>query len=122
MRQLFLFNFLSLASLALVAGLAGCASKEDIGPAGPCATPVTVRLCYGRTTACPTEHTTLELSNSKRLRPSGKVWQAYLPKQKDGQMLSISYNLTQEGSSENPESPLVTLTCLEEMVFRCGTM
>ncbi|SFQ03760.1 hypothetical protein SAMN04515668_1237 [Hymenobacter arizonensis] len=102
--------------------MAGCASKEDISPKGSCATAATVRLCYGRTAACPTEHTTLELTNGKRLRPSGKVWRAYLPKQREGQVLSISYNLVQQGSSDNAESPLVTLTCLEEMVLRCGNM
>ena len=86
-----------------------------------CATTATVRLCPGRTTACATEHTTLELADGTRLQPSGPAWQAYQPQQADGQLLRIGYTLrpqlmTTEANTKNAE-----ISCLTLVGNWCGT-
>lgn len=102
------------AGLALVAavGFTGCKS-EDVAPDVPCGTTATVRFCYGYTMMCPTEHTTLELADGTRLRPRGKRWNAYLPHQIDGQVVSVGYVLTQPNANDDPTFQHVTLSCLE---------
>ncbi|MDO7854764.1 hypothetical protein [Hymenobacter convexus] len=116
MRLHYLFSVGLLAGV----GLAGCTTKTDVEPEVPCGTYATVRLCHGMTTMCLTEHTTLELADGTRLRPSGPAWEAYLPHQADGQTLSIGYTpgpALPAGDVGNLEAKL---TCLEE-VMRCGT-
>ena len=108
-------------SLAL-AGVASCTNKETVSPAEePCATVATVRFCYGRTIGCLTQHTTLELADGTSLRPSGPVWDAYLSKQLDGQLLRISYTVVPRLTNDAPGYENATLECLEENIGRCGT-
>ncbi len=100
-----------------LAALASCTNKKEaIGPTEePCATTATVHLCRGYTVFCPTQHTTLVLADGTRLRPSGPVWEAYLPNQADGQVLRIGYKI-EPGLTMRPELPGAqdaTLSCLE---------
>ena len=121
MHSLTTFRVAASLSLAL-AGLAGCTSKETVRPADePCAKLATVRLCLGRTAACPTQHTTLELADGTRLRPSGPVWDTYQPRQLDGQRLRIGYALAPQNAYDDPAYTRVTLSCLEENWDWCGT-
>ena len=113
MRLSSTFRVLTGLSVAL-AGIAGCTSKANITPAeGPCATSATVRFCYGYTAVCLTQHTTLELADGTRLRPSGAIWEAYRPKQIDGEVLRISYALVPHNAYDSPGVTFATLTCLE---------
>ena len=121
MRLFSSFPALARLSFALV-GVTSCTNKETVGPAEePCATVATVRFCYGRTASCLTQHTTLELTDGTRLRPSGSVWEAYLPKQLDGQLLRISYTVVPRLTNDAPGYENATLECLEENIGRCGT-
>lgn len=121
MRHLFTFRVAASLSLVLV-GLASCTSKETVRPADePCATLATVRLCPGRTAVCPTQHTTLELADGTRLRPSGPVWDTYQPRQLNGQRLRISYTLAPQNAYDDPAYAHVKLSCLEENRDWCGT-
>lgn len=89
-----MFQTLAHLSVAAGIGLVGCTIKEGAGPTdGVCATTATVRLCYGMTAFCLTEHTTLELADGTRLRLTGAVWKSYLPQQTDGQVLRIDYQV-----------------------------
>jgi hypothetical protein len=69
---------------------------------------------------CPTEHTTLELTDGTRLQPTGPLWQAYQPHQVDGQLLRIGYKT---GASPAPAGSLGTvsaqLSCLEAPEAQC---
>ena len=103
------------------AGLAGCTAKTDVAPDEPCGTYATVRLCPGNTLMCPTEHTTLVLADGTQLRPSGPLWQAYLPNQANGQMLQIGYRREGARPGDEPANVRATITCLEIGVMRCGT-
>lgn len=69
---------------------------------------------------CLTEHTSLKLENGLILHPSGAVWQAYLPKQLDGQVLRISYEIIPHLTYDAPGYENATLSCLESVQFRCG--
>ena len=115
-------TFRVLASLGMaLSGIAGCTHKETIGPAEePCATVATVRFCLGRTAFCLTEHTTLELADGTRLRPSGPVWAAYQAYQSDGQVLRIGYHITPRLTYDEPGYENATLSCLENVNW-CGT-
>ncbi|MFC7669462.1 hypothetical protein ACFQT0_20420 [Hymenobacter humi] len=62
----------------------------------------------------------MELADGTRLRPTGNVWKTYLPKQKDGEVLSISYALAPPSTSNYEDFQNVTLSCLEALVMRCG--
>lgn len=117
MRLHYLFSVGLLAGVAL----AGCTSKTNVEPEMPCGTYATVRLCYGMTTMCPTEHTTLELADGTRLRPSGPVWEAYLPHQAAGQVLSIGYTPGEALPTDEVGNVRAQLTCLEPAVIRCAT-
>ena len=120
-----LFSVLSaLACLATAPTLlVGCTAKEEAGPNQPCATGATVRFCLGKTAVCLTEHTALELADGTRLRPQGQLWQAYLPKQANGQRLRISYELMPFNHRDVPPSDTpALLTCLEAGGDRCGTV
>ncbi|MDB5235949.1 MAG: hypothetical protein JWR44_2942 [Hymenobacter sp.] len=58
-------------SAASGVGLMGCTAKTEVKPGHTdCSTTATVRLCHGFTAFCLTEHTTLELADGTRLRPS----------------------------------------------------
>ena len=72
------------------------------------------------TMICPTEHTTLELPDGTRLRPSGPVWDAYQPHQMQGQTLRICYTLGAPLPAAEVGNVRATITCLEEAVLRCG--
>ncbi|MCC2546239.1 hypothetical protein LJY25_07265 [Hymenobacter sp. BT175] len=118
MRLNSLLPFATIARLSLVAslglGLTSCFEKECAEPRhGACGTAATVRLCLGKTLACPTEHTTLELADGTRLRPSGPAWDAYLPRQQDGQVLSIGYTLGATLPAGEVGNVRATVTCLE---------
>jgi hypothetical protein len=120
MRLFSTFQVLAGLGMAL-SGLVGCTRKETIGPAeGSCSTVVTVRLCHGYTAFCLTEHTTLELADGTRLRPSGPVWAAYQPNQIDGQVLRIGYQITPRITTDAPGYENATLSCLENVNW-CGT-
>ena len=120
MRLFSTFRVLTGLSVAL-AGVASCTNKENVGPAeGPCDTLATVRLCYGYTAFCLTEHTTLVLGDGTRLRPSGPAWTAYQPHQVDGQVLRIGYQITPRITNDEPGYENATLSCLEENLPRCG--
>ena len=121
MRLKNLLATVGMAGLSTVAGLAGCTAKTDVSPEQPCGTTATVRLCHGLTAICLTEHTTLELADGTRLRPTGPAWQAYLPHQADGQVLSIGYKLGAALPASEVGDARATLTCLEPAVLRCGT-
>src|SRR5215217_582876 len=114
MRNIFRLPSWTCLSLATSLLLAGCTSNEEIEPAQPCATTATVRFCYGRTAVCATEHTALELANGTRLLPTGPLWEAYMPKQKDGQVLRVSYAPAVRITNDAPATQYVTLSCLEE--------
>ncbi|OGX84637.1 hypothetical protein [Hymenobacter glacialis] len=103
------------AILGLLAALivAGCSSQDGTEPTVACGTTATVRFCLGKTTMCPTEHTNLELADGTRVRPRGKVWDAYLPRQVDGQVLSVGFILAQATPNDDPAFRHVTLSCLE---------
>jgi hypothetical protein len=120
MRYFFHLPFWTRLSLATSLVLAGCASEEEIEPAQPCASTATVRFCYGNTAVCATAHTTLELADGSRVLPTGQLWEAYLPKQKDGQLLRVSYAPVARIATDAPATQSVTLSCLEELVLRCG--
>lgn len=121
------------AGLSLLAGLglAGCTDKsEDAAPETiGCGTTAIVRLCLGKTLMCPTEHTTLELLDGTRLLPSGPIWEAYELNQVDGMPVSIGYTLTSPGPNTGAATADggrigdfdATITCLEPIVWRCGT-
>jgi hypothetical protein len=119
------FNYLLPASLlaciCVACGLGGCTTKTDIAPEQPCGTFATVRFCHGYTMDCLTKHTTLELADGTRLRPSGPVWEAYLPQQSDGQPLRIGYTLGAELPSSEVGDRAAKLSCLEAVGF-CGTV
>ena len=70
-----------------------CTRKAEVAPEQPCGTTATVRFCSGKTMACPTEHTTLELADGTRLLPDGPLWTAYLAQQTNGEPLLIGYTL-----------------------------
>lgn len=121
MRLFATFRLITGLSIAL-AGAASCGHKETVSPAQePCATVVTVHLCPGFTAVCPTQHTSLELADGTRLRPSGLVWDAYQPKQLEGQRLRISYALIAQNMYDAPTFTHVLLTCLEAQPLLCGT-
>ena len=105
-----------------LAGLTGCTTKEDITPGSnePCATLVTVRLCHGLTSICPTEHTTIELADGTRLRPSGPVWDAYKPQ--DGQALNVGYKRVRCNDIGQDCFDQALLSCIEEYPGWCGTL
>lgn len=113
-------SFHALTSIGLATGLllTGCAQNAD--EPEPCTTAATVQLCYGKTTACTTEHTTLKLANGLVLYPRGAVWQAYLPKQVDGQVLRISYEILPRLTTDAPGFENATISCLEANPLRCG--
>ena len=117
------FTFRAVAGLSLIlAGAASCTTKETVRPAEePCATTATVRLCLGRTAICPTQHTTLELADGTRLRPSGPVWAAYQPRQAEGEQLRISYAIVPRITTDAPGYENATLSCLELQPLLCGT-
>jgi hypothetical protein len=117
MRLSFLFSAALLAGM----GLAGCTAKTDVEPDVPCGTYATVRLCYGMTAMCPTEHTTLELSDSTRLHPTGPLWAAYQTHQMEGQVLYIGYSQTNP-PIDAAGNVLANITCLEESIPRCPPM
>lgn len=110
-----------LSGISSAAGLAGCTAKDDVTPESPCGTIATVRLCHGFTAGCLTEHTTLELADGTRLRPAGPAWEAYLPHQADGQVLSIGYKMGAALPAGEVGNVHATITCLEPVVLRCGT-
>ena len=118
-------TFRILAGLGLVtgSGLAGCSRKETIKPAQePCTTTAVVRLCPGFTAICPTQHTRLELADGTRLRPVGPVWDSYQPRQLEGQVLRISYDIGPHVPNDSPSGENATLSCLEEAPPQlCGT-
>ncbi|HEX8329861.1 MAG TPA: hypothetical protein VF629_20150 [Hymenobacter sp.] len=120
MRHLFALHTFARLGLAATFGLSACNGQEEVAPDEPCATTATVRFCYGLTTMCPTQHTTLELSDGTRIRPTGKVWEAYLPKQVDGQVLRVSYEPASKPTSGENNVNYVSLSCLEQQVLRCG--
>jgi hypothetical protein len=108
-------------SAASGVGLMGCTAKTEVKPGHTdCSTTATVRLCHGFTAFCLTEHTTLELADGTRLRPSGPVWEAYEPRQADGQVISIGYTLGKPVAPNEPGSTYATITCLQD-IFLCGT-
>lgn len=119
MRHFFTLHTFAHLGLAATIGLSACTNKADVAPDEPCATTATVRLCHGLTTMCPTLHTTLELSDGTRIRPTGKVWEAYLPKQEDGQVLRISYTILPRITNDAPGYENATLSCLGQKVLRC---
>jgi hypothetical protein len=113
----------SLFSAALLAGmgLAGCTAKTDVEPEVPCGTTATVRLCFGMTAMCPTEHTTLELADGSRIHPTGPLWTAYQTHQTEGQVLRIGYSANKP-PTDAAGNVLASLTCLEEELPRCPPM
>jgi hypothetical protein len=115
-------TFRSLLGLSLLSGmgLTGCTAKEDIDPDKPCATSAIVRLCHGRTAACPTLHTTLELADGTRVQPTGKLWEDYQPKQAEGQYLRVGFKRISQPSAVGASVTVVALTCLEQSILRCG--
>jgi len=114
MRLFFAIQTLVACSLAAVFGLAGCTTKKDVEPNEPCSTTVTVCLCPGRTAVCPTEHTTLELANGYRLRPTGAVWESYEPRQREGQVLTIGYKRVRCNDIGSDCIDEASVSCLEE--------
>lgn len=123
-----------LAAFSLLAGLglSGCTEKEVVAPESKdCDTMAVVRLCPGNTAACPTEHTTLELPDGARLRPTGPLWEAYQIRQIDGQPIRISYTIIATSSNATvltaaseraATAPTVDLTCMTELSSSwCGT-
>lgn len=119
MRQIYTLPALARLGVAAI-GLAGCTSKGNVAPAEPCSTAATVRFCYGKTAVCLTEHTSLELPDGTRIRPTGNLWRAYLPQQVNGQVLRISYALAPHNTYDIPGVTVATLSCLENRVLRCG--
>ncbi|MBF9143645.1 hypothetical protein [Hymenobacter properus] len=116
-----LFPLFPVAVLAAAGLLTGCTAKTDIAPEAPCGTYATVRLCYGMTAVCATEHTTLELADGTRLHPTGPLWAAYQPHQAEGQVLHIGYSQTNP-PTDAAGSARANITCLEEGLPRCPPM
>lgn len=122
MRPFFTLQIFAASSLAAIFGLAGCTNKEDVEPTGNCDTVVTVRLCPGNTSFCPTEHTTLELADGYRLQPTGAVWEAYEPRQREGQVLRIGYKRVICNDIIGADCiDQAEVSCLEENWNWCGT-
>lgn len=113
MRHSFINSSGTFWGLLAALAVASCSAKEGIEPAAPCDTTATVRLCHGKTSVCLTEHTNLELADGTQLRPRGSVWEAYLPRQVNGQVLRISYRLLPQNAYDNPGVTLAELSCLE---------
>lgn len=108
--------------LAVVLTLAGglslpsCSTKDDVSPAAvACSATATVRVCPGRTFECQTKHTTLELADGTRLRPTGPVWAAYQANQLAGQTLRIGYQRGAAVVASEPGDVYAALSCLEEL-------
>ena len=120
LNTLFSVGLLACVSGAGSLGLTGCTAKTDIAPDEPCGTPVTVRLCLGNTLFCPTEHTTLVLADGTLLRPSGPLWDAYLPRQYNGAVLHIGYRRGAVLPAGEVGNVRATITCLEETTPDCN--
>lgn len=112
--------FSTIAVLGLLGGLTACSDKTEVRPEAQCGTPATVRFCHGNTLMCPTEHTTLELADGTRLRPSGPLWAAYLPKQVEGQTVCIGYQLGAATEKYEVGNFYAEITCLQDGAS-CGT-
>ncbi|UOQ54372.1 hypothetical protein [Hymenobacter cellulosivorans] len=120
MRLTITQNWLVVSLAASLGLLSSCTEKSTIAPEAQCGTQATVRLCPGNTLICPTEHTTLELADGTRLRPSGSLWTAYLPKQVEGQVICIGYKLGAATQKYEVGNFYAEITCLQD-ASQCGT-
>ena len=122
LHRLLSLGLLAGVGIASSLGLSSCTHKTDVAPEQPCGTAAIVRLCPGKTMACVTEHTTLELADGTRLRPSGALWTAYLGHQVGGESLLIGYTPGAALPTNDVGDVRATISCLTALPIKCGTV
>ena len=102
-----------LPALAFGSLLAACQHQPEM-PSPHCSIPATVRSFVTRD-SCRSFVLQLASEPGALLRPTGQLWQSFLPKTRDGQRVFIAYVTATDSSSSGCRVPLsrpVRLTCL----------